>query len=160
MGGVIYMKNRRALIVSILLALAAGGLGALLGGSMDGFGPLEKPPLTPPGWVFPVVWTALYILTGAAAWRVWLRRQPAAERRRALRLYAAQLAVNALWPGLFFGLGLYWAAAVWLGLLIALAALAWADFRRLDDLAGILFAPYLAWCAFALYLNIGVAALN
>ena len=85
---------------------------------------------------------------------------PAAARRRALRLYAAQLAVNALWPGLFFGLGLYWAAAVWLGVLIALVVMCESAFRRLDDLAGLLLIPYLLWCAFALYLNIGVAALN
>lgn len=153
-------KPWKPLILSLLLALAAGALGALLGGGMQSYEGMERPPLSPPGWVFPVVWTLLYLMMGLAAWRIWTLHGEREARASALRLYALQLAVNALWPGLFFGLGLYWAAAVWLGLLIALAALAWADFRRLDDLAGILFAPYLAWCAFALYLNIGVAALN
>ena len=155
------MKLRwKPLFVSILAALAAGGAGALLGGGMGSFEALAKPPLSPPGWVFPAVWALLYIMMAAAAWRIYLLHGPAAARRRALRLYAAQLAVNALWPGLFFGLGLYWAAAVWLGVLIALVVMCESAFRRLDDLAGLLLIPYLLWCAFALYLNIGVAALN
>ena len=157
----ILLKIRwKPLILSILLALAAGGLGALLGGGMADYASMEQPPLSPPGWVFPVVWSVLYVLMGAAAYRVSALSAPTEAKRGALRLYAAQLVVNALWPGLFFGLGLYWAAAVWLGVLIALAVLTWSRFRRLDDLAGLLLVPYLLWCAFALYLNLGAAALN
>ncbi len=150
----------KPLLVSVLLALAAGALGALLGGGMDSYTGLSRPPLSPPGWLFPAVWTLLYVLMGAAAARVYCLRGPAGERRGALRLYAAQLAANALWPGLFFGLGLYWGAAAWLAALLALVIWTWARFRRLDDLAGLLMAPYVLWCAFALYLNLGVAALN
>ena len=71
-----------------------------------------------------------------------------------------QLLANALWPGLFFGLGLYWGAAAWLAMLLALVLWTWSRFKRLDDLAGILMIPYALWCAFALYLNIGIAVLN
>ena len=155
------MKIRwKPLIVSLLLALAAGGIGALLGGGMESYDGLERPPLSPPGWLFPVVWTILYLMMGAAAWRISESGGPAGERRAALRIYALQLAVNALWPGLFFGLGLYWAAAVWLAVLIALIAITISRSRRLDDLAGILLGPYLIWCVFALYLNLGTAILN
>ena len=150
----------KPLIVSVLLALAAGGIGALLGGGMDSYAELIQPPLSPPGWVFPVVWTILYILMGVAAYRVYEITGHAAARRTALRLYALQLVVNALWPGFFFGLGLFWAAAVWLGILCVLVAMTMSKFRALDDLAGMLLAPYMLWCVFALYLNLGVAILN
>ena len=158
----IYLKHKwKGLLASLALALAAGGVGALLSGGMGEFDSAAKPPLTPPGWVFPAVWTLLYLCMGTAAWRIWeLRCGDRELRRSSLRLYAAQLAANALWPALFFGLGLYWAAAVWLAALLALVVWTLLAFRRLDDLAVILMAPYALWCAFALYLNIGVAALN
>ncbi len=157
----IFLKLRwKPLIVSLLLALLAGGLGALLGGGMDSYEALSRPPLSPPGWLFPVVWTLLYLMMGAAAYRIYVLRYPVAERRGALRLYAVQLLANALWPGLFFGLGLYWGAAAWLAMLLALVLWTWSRFKRLDDLAGILMIPYALWCAFALYLNTGIAVLN
>ena len=94
------MKLRwKPLIVSLLLALLAGGLGALLGGGMDSYEALSRPPLSPPGWLFPVVWTLLYLMMGAAAYRIYVLRYPVAERRGALRLYAVQLLANAMWPG-------------------------------------------------------------
>ena len=150
----------KVLAISLLAALAAGGLGALLGGGMERYASLEQPPLSPPGWLFPLVWTLLYLMMGAAAARVYCLSAPEEEKRGALRLYAAQLAANALWPGLFFGLGLYWGAAAWLAALLALVVWTALRFKRLDDLAGLLLAPYALWCAFALYLNLGVAALN
>ena len=105
MSGVIFLKKPwKPLILSLLLALAAGALGALLGGGMQSYEGMERPPLSPPGWVFPVVWTLLYLMMGLAAWRVWTLHGEREARASALRLYALQLAVNALWPGLFFGL--------------------------------------------------------
>lgn len=161
MSGVIFLKKPwKPLVLSLLLAPAVGALGALLGGGMQSYEGMERPPLSPPGWVFPVVWTLLYLMMGLAAWRVWALHGVREARASALRLYALQLAVNALWPGLFFGLELYWAAAVWLALLLALVVCTAARFRRLDDAAGLLLAPYALWCAFALYLNLGAAALN
>ena len=118
-----------------------------------------QPPLSPPGWVFPLVWTALYALMGIGAARAAL--SPASPlRTRALRLFWAQLAFNVIWPFLFFqlqrfGLALAWLAALWV--LILLMALA---FRRVDPLAARLQLPYLLWTAFAGYLNAGVWLLN
>lgn len=155
------MKIRwKPFIIALAVPLLAGGLGALLAGGMDSFEALEKPPLSPPGWLFPAAWTLLYLMMGAASYRVYVLRYPVSERRGALRLYAAQLAVNLLWPVLFFRFGLYWAAAVWLLVLIVLIAMTYAKFKRLDDLAALLLAPYILWCLFALYLNAGVAVLN
>ncbi len=151
----------KSLIVAPLLPLALGGLSAwLTSGSMEDFAALSQPPLSPPGWLFPVVWTLLYLMMGAASWRVYVLRYPVQARGSALKLYGVQLVMNALWPLLFFRFGLYWAAAVWLAVLIVLVALTLSRFRRLDDLAGLLLWPYLIWCVFALYLNLGVAILN
>ena len=145
----------------ILLTEAVGSLSALLSGGMELYeSGIQKPPLSPPGWLFPVVWTLLYLMMGLASYRVCVLRYPVRERREALRLYALQLLVNVLWPPLFFRFGLYWAAAVWLAVLTARVAMTLARFRRLDDLAGLLLWPYLLWCCFALYLNAGVALLN
>ena len=155
------MKSRwKSLIAALAIPLAAGGIGAWLAGGMDVFETLDKPPLSPPGWLFPVVWTLLYLMMGLASRRVYLSCFTASERRAALKLYAAQLVVNMFWPVMFFRWGLYWAAAVWLGVLIVLVALTLSRFRRMDDLAGLLLWPYLIWCCFALYLNLGVAILN
>lgn len=157
----IFLKVRwKALTAALAIPLAAGGLSALLSGGMDVYAELNRPPLSPPGWLFPVVWTLLYLMMGLASYRVCVLRYPVRERREALRLYALQLLVNALWPPLFFRFWLYWAAAVWLAVLTALVAMTLARFRRLDDLAGLLLWPYLLWCCFALYLNAGVALLN
>ncbi|HIS44757.1 MAG TPA: tryptophan-rich sensory protein [Candidatus Scatomorpha merdigallinarum] len=155
------MKSRwKPMLAALAIPLLFGGLGALLAGGMGDFEQLAKPPLTPPGWVFPLVWTLLYLAMGWASGRVYLIRHPVQVRRRALKLYAVQLVMNALWPLLFFRLGLYWVSALWLAILTLLVVMTAGAFGKLDDLAGILLVPYAAWCLFALYLNIGVAALN
>lgn len=157
----IFLKAHwKAFIAALAIPLAAGGFSAWLSGDMGSFDTLQKPPLSPPGWLFPAAWTLLYLMMGAASWRIYVLRYPVRARSSALKLYGAQLAANALWPVLFFRFGLYWASAVWLGLLIILVALTLSSFRRLDDLAGLLLWPYLLWCCFALYLNIGAAVLN
>lgn len=153
-------RHWKSLAAALALPLALGGLSALLTGGMDSFEQVAKPPLSPPGWLFPVAWTLLYLMMGAASWRIYRLSYSQQERGEALKLYAIQLIVNVLWPLLFFRFGLYWASAVWLALLIALVALTLVRFKRLDDLAGLLLIPYLLWCVFALYLNIGVAVLN
>lgn len=150
-------NNIPMLILSLALPLALGSLAAYL--ARDGirmYALLPKPPLSPPSWIFPVVWTVLYILMGTASYLVW--RSDAAKKRkgRALWLYAAQLAVNFLWPLLFFGAELYLAALLCLLLLILLVLLCTLLFYHIDTLAGWLLLPYNIWCAFALYLNFSV----
>ena len=119
---------------------------------------LEKPPWQPPPAAFPPVWTALYALTAASGWRTWRSRGPG--RRRALALWGAQLAVNAAWSPIFFGLRRPRAALVDAALLVpAIAAYALAA-RRADRVAAALVLPYLGWSAFALVLNAEIVRRN
>ena len=118
-----------------------------------------KPALTPPGWIFPVVWGILYLLMGIAAARIALLQESGAQRA-ALRVYGLQLAVNFIWPLLFFNLQAFGAAFLWLVLLFALIVWMILSFRELDKAAAWLLLPYLLWTAFAGYLNLGVWLLN
>ena len=145
----------------IAACLAAGAVGSLLSGSEPGawYAGLRKPAFNPPGWVFGPVWTVLYVCMAVAAWLVW-RCRAAPGRGRALGLFGAQLALNAAWTGLFFGLrspGLALAEIV--ALLVLIAWTAWA-FRGVRRAAGWLMAPYLAWVAFAAVLNLALWRLN
>jgi len=125
---------------------------------------LRHPPGTPPDWVFPVVWIPLYLMMAVAAWRVWRLGTPGVTperiRYRALLLWSLQLAVNASWTPVFFGLHLPWVALVLIVSLIVLVGLTARDFRRIDRIAGLLMAPYLAWVCYAAWLNAGIAWLN
>lgn len=151
----------KQLLIAVAIPLVVGGLAALLtSGSMDLFEMVEKPPLSPPGWLFPVVWTILYVLMGVASYLVWQTTGSPRLRERALRLYAAQLAVNFVWPLLFFNLQWYLFAFLWLVLLWVLVLLTWLSFRRLSPVAGWLLVPYLLWVTFAGYLNLGIYILN
>lgn len=118
-----------------------------------------QPPLSPPAVVFPIVWAVLYALMGIGAARVYLT-PPSRLRSQGLWLYFLQLAVNFVWPLLFFGLQAYGPALVWLAILWGLIWGMLLAFRRADPLAGWLQAPYLLWVSFAAYLNWGVWRLN
>ena len=151
----------KALITALALPLAVGGLAAFLtGDAMAIFKVMPKPPLSPPGWLFPIVWTALYILMGAASYLVWVSGASPVRRERALTVYLMQLAANFVWPLLFFGMELFFAAFLWLGLLWILAALATLLFWYISERAGKLMLPYLLWLSLALYLNLGIWLLN
>lgn len=119
---------------------------------------LAKPAGTPPGAVFPVVWMSLYLLMGIAAALV--ANTSHSLRQTALRLFFLQLALNAAWSVLFFGLHLPTVALVELLVLDGAVLLTLLVFRRLQPLAGALLLPYLAWIAFATYLNAGIVVLN
>ena len=149
------------LALSIAAALAAGGIGAWLGGDFAAsYGKLYKPLLSPPGWVFPVVWTLLYVLMGVAAYQVWRSEASQPRKKRALILYAVQLGMNALWPLLFFRLEAWLGAFLWLLLLLIAVWLCALTFRYIRKSAGDLLTPYLIWLIFAAYLNLGVYLLN
>ncbi len=151
----------KKLLLCLAIPLLVGGLAALL--SMSGmreFDALIKPPLTPPAWVFPVVWTALYLMMGLASYIVSEADRPKEDISAALTVYGCQLAVNFFWPILFFHFKLrlfafFWLVALWLAVIANLAF-----FRKLDKRAGNLILPYLVWVTFAGYLNFGVYLLN
>ena len=150
----------KKLLICLAIPLGVGGLAALLSGGMDTYGRLNQPPLSPPGWLFPVVWTILYLLMGYASYRVLAADAPWEDRKRALTVYGIQLFLNFLWPLVFFGLGAYWLAFVillglWVGIYLTMH-----QFSQIDERAEDLLIPYLLWVTFAGYLNLGVALLN
>ena len=143
----------KPLLLSILISLGTGTLAGLLtSGSMEKYQTLYHPPLAPPGWVFPVVWTILYFLMGVAAYRVYVSGND--DTKQALLIYGAQLLVNALWPLLFFKLDAYFFSFIWLLLLFDLVLLTARCFSMIDQIAGKLFITYLIWLVFAGYLNL------
>lgn len=149
-------RNLKTLAISILISLGAGILSAFLtGGTMRQYADMYHPPFSPPGWLFPIVWTILYILMGIAAWRVY--ESAGTDKRLALSMYGNQLLVNIVWPQLFFQLKTYFLAFGWLLLLWLLIYLTMKLFTQLDKTAGLLLIPYLVWVTFAGYLNLAIA---
>lgn len=153
------MIKIKPLVVSLAVSLGVGGLSALLTkDSMQVYATVEQPPLSPPGWVFPVVWTILYIAMGVAAYLVWVENGP--DRDKSLWLYGVQLAFNFLWTIIFFNTQRYGFALVWLIALWGLILATIRAFSRDNDKAGKLLIPYIVWVTFAAYLNAGVWYLN
>lgn len=148
-------------LVCLAVPLITGVLAALVtGGSMGIYQILNKPPLSPPGWLFSVVWTLLYILMGIASYLVYISDAPAEKKNTALKVYALQLVVNFLWPIWFFSLNMYLFSFVWLVLLWVLVVLTALLFYRINKTAGYLMIPYLLWVSFAGYLNLSVYLMN
>ena len=152
------LRKYKPYVLQVMLALAVGGVSALISGGMDDYATLTKPPLSPPGWLFPVAWSILYVLMGIAAGLI----QTSGDRdsKLALTAYYVQLAINFLWSPIFFGLGWVAFAAVWLALLVVAVYVVKQRFGAISPAAGWLLLPYLLWCLFALYLNLGFVILN
>ena len=118
-----------------------------------------KPPLSPPGIVFPIVWSILFALMGVGATRIYL--SPASNARsRALGIFLLQLAFNFFWSIIFFNLKNFGLALLWLAVLWALIIWMIRSFHTIDPLSAWLQVPYLLWVTFAAYLNLGVWRLN
>ncbi len=151
----------KKLLICIAIPLFVGALaGWISGGGMEAFEQLNKPPLSPPGWLFPIVWTILYSLMGIASYLVLTSGQPQSEIKLALTVYGIQLAVNFVWPLLFFNLEAYLVAFLWLVHLWLLILLTYCLFRQISPTAGRLLIPYLLWVTFAGYLNAAIYFLN
>lgn len=127
---------------------------------MSSFAAWNKPPLSPPGWLFPVVWTILFVLMGLASYLVLRSEQPRQAVHKALWLYGIQLIVNFFWPIFFFNLSLYLFSFAWLVLLWVLILATTVRFYRISRAAGYLMLPYFVWVTFAGYLNFGIYLLN
>ena len=149
----------KRLLVYLAIPLGVGALaGILTKDSMMQFSLLNKPPLSPPGWLFPVVWTILFLLMGFASYLV--SRTDRAQKRPALILYAIQLIVNFFWSIFFFNFEWYLFSFFWLVLLWVLILLTIRAFRRISPTAAILLIPYLLWVTFAGYLNLAIWLIN
>ena len=154
------MKTDKWLLLKcIAVPLLVGGVAAFItGGGMQNFETLNKPPLSPPGWLFPVVWTILYILMGISLY-IGLESN-STNKDSALTIYIIQLVVNSLWTLIFFGFNNFLLGIFWIILLIILVITMIVIFYRIDKTAGLLQIPYLIWLCFALYLNTMIYLLN
>ena len=153
-------KNWRQLLICLAIPLGVGALsGWLTQGSMAEFARLTKPPLSPPGWLFPVVWTILYTLMGIASYLVYTSGKPG-RAKTALTVYGVQLFFNFLWSIVFFNLGWYLFAFLWIIALWLLVIFTTVLFYRINRVAGYLMIPYILWVTFAAYLNLGIYLFN
>lgn len=153
--------NKLLLIKSIAIPIVMGAAaGFLTRNAMQDFEALNQPPLSPPGWLFPIVWTILYILMGISAYMIKVADASTEEIDDALTIYRYQLIVNFLWPIFFFNFGWYLFAFVWLILLWVLVIFMIRSFYKISKPAAYLNIPYLIWLTFAAYLNFGVWWLN
>lgn len=149
--------NKLLLLQCILVPLLVGVVASLItGGGMEQFEMMLKPPLSPPGWVFPIVWTVLYTLMGISSYLILTSGAEKDKKEKALMLYWYQLAVNFLWPTFFFNFEWYLFSFVWLVILWVLVLLMILAFWKIDKRAAYLNIPYLVWLTFAGYLNLGI----
>ncbi len=147
------------LLIFIVAAELVGALSRLLSGnSFSFYNELIKPPLSPPGWLFPVMWAILYALMGISAFMIYI--SDAKERSKALVLYGAQLFVNFTWSIVFFRFRMPGISVAVILTLLALIVAMIVIFRRIRPAAAYLNIPYLIWIIYASYLNIGVFLLN
>ena len=145
----------------ILTAEGIGALSALITGSFsDFFLKYEEPPLLPPGWLFPVVWTVLYALMGYSAYLISRSDAPEDEKKTALTVYWFQLALNFLWSIIFFRFELLWVGFIDIALLLTAVCVMAVFFGRINPKAAYLNIPYIIWVAFATYLNLATALIN
>ena len=145
----------------IAIPLLVGIVAAIIsGGGMEVFESVNKPPLSPPAWLFPVVWTILYMLMGISSYLVLTSGAEENEISKAMTIYGYQLAVNFLWPTFFFNFQWYLFSFLWLVLLWVLVLVMIIRFWRIDRTAAYLNIPYLVWLTFAGYLNLGIWWMN
>lgn len=151
------MSQIKVYVKSILIPVAVGIIVGLITSSSIQYNTLVKPVLAPPGILFPIVWTILYILMGVSYGI--LKSNDLANPQIRL-IYYLQLFVNAMWSIFFFNLEWRLFAFIWLLLLIALVIVMIIMFYKQNKLAGLLQIPYLLWCLFAAYLNLSIYILN
>ena len=148
------------LAISLGIPLGLGAIVGFLTRGGDGYAQLVQPPLSPPGWLFPVVWTILYALMGYASYRIWTSGEKPEDVRQALIAYGVQLFLNLSWPFVYFTLQWRLAAffllvALWVAIYLTMRL-----FAKVDETASDLLIPYLLWVTFAGYLNLGTYLLN
>lgn len=154
------MKKWKPYVCFLALTEGVGALsGWLTRNGIRAMDAIPKSSLTPPDAVFPIVWSILFALLGIGAARIYLA-PPSPERTRALRLFAAQLAVNFLWSPIYFNLQAFGLAFFWLLLLWVLILLMIRAFAKVDDCAAWMQLPYLLWVSFAGYLTLVTWLMN
>ncbi|HIR58465.1 MAG TPA: tryptophan-rich sensory protein [Candidatus Onthousia excrementipullorum] len=146
----------KRIIYSSLPIIGGAIVGLITSGYMD-YSDMVKPPLSPPGIVFPIVWTILYILMGIS---YFLATKDNEDNKELDQIYLLQLLVNFMWPIIFFVLEMYFTAFLWIILLLILVIVMIKELLNVNKVSGYLQIPYLIWLLFATYLNLGITLLN
>ena len=159
--------NVLKLIIAIIIPLLVGGVSAFLTNDvMMVFNTIKKPPLAPPGILFPIVWSILYVLMGISSYLInelnvdKLSGKKVALRKNTLIIYVVQLVFNFFWSIIFFKFSMYKFAFVWLVILWIMVFIFIKNAMKLNKTVAYLMIPYLLWMTFAGYLNIMIAILN
>lgn len=143
-------------LVCIAIPLLVGVLSAFLTKDfMISYAELEKPPLAPPAWLFPIAWIVLYILMGISSATVIISRGADNMKyaRAGLEYYAMSLALNFTWSFIFFRAEAYLFSFVWLLVLLWTVVKTYKCYKKVSSVAAYLQIPYIAWLIFAAYLN-------
>ncbi len=150
------------LLLCIAIPLVVGLASSVIAGDIgQGYASFEKPFLSPPAIVFPIVWTILYVLMGVSSYLICRQiKEQGLDTFSALLPYGIQLAMNFAWSIFFFGLELFLFASIWLVLMIFVIIWMIFTFYKIKPIAAYLQIPYLVWCLFAVYLSFGVTFLN
>ncbi|MBP9996210.1 MAG: tryptophan-rich sensory protein [Lachnospiraceae bacterium] len=148
-----------ALIICIAIPLIVGAISAFLTkDAMVTFNAMNKPPLAPPSWLFPIAWTIIYVLMGIASFLIY--QSSSEEKYMGQIIYIVQLIFNFAWSIIFFNLGAYGFSCVWLAILLIMVIALIMNTAQYSIPAMVMLIPYAVWCCFAMYLNIGVAIMN
>lgn len=151
--------NLKKFLISILIPLSVGGLSAFITkNNMDLYSQINKPPLSPPSWLFPVAWTVLYILMGISLYLVWNGEK--SNGKNLFLVFGIQLFLNFIWPIIFFNFRAYLIAFVILIFLWVASLLMIVLFYQNKRVSAFLQIPYILWLTFAAYLNFSVYVLN
>ncbi len=148
--------NIKKLVISILIPLGLGFIVGLLSGSSDGYKDIIQPSFAPPGWLFPVVWSILYILMGISDYLI----KDNLNTNSSLKIYKIQLVVNLVWSFIFFKFKLFLLSFLWIILLIFLVVNMIKKYISINKTSAYLQIPYLLWIIFAAILNFSIYLLN
>lgn len=151
----------KKLSISCSISLGIGALSSFI--SMfgrDNFENAIKPPLNPPTWLFPIVWTILFLLMGISAYLVYKSDSDDDAKTKALTAYGVQLLINFFWPIIFFNFSAYLLSSIWIIILLISIIIMIKLFYDIDRCAAFLQIPYLIWVCFATYLTLAITVLN
>lgn len=144
-------------LLYILTPLIGGSIvGLIINKSID-YNYLVNPPLSPPSYLFPIVWNVLYLLIGIS---YYIYRKNNNDNPITIKLYYIQLILNYLWSIIFFTLKLRTLAVIWIIVLAITIIYLMIRFYKEERTSFYLLIPYILWVLFATYLNIGIVVLN
>ncbi len=156
------MNNITRLIISIAIPVVAGSLSGFFTVTGDGswYQTIQKPSWNPPGWVFGPVWTSLYVMMGISLYLVWKSNAEQSLKKKAIIIFAIQLALNFFWSYIFFtlqspGWAMVEIITMWLFILLTIFA-----FAKISKVAAWLLVPYISWVSFASILTYTIWQMN